>query len=81
MHVITAYRKRVGELRHTFQRLLQLEGELYDARSDSWALQSNFTKTRASDLDDIHLQVETLQDEVDYLLDRLRKHKPPTPAS
>jgi len=79
MQVITAHRKRIQELGDTFRRVLELERELFDLRSKSWALQLVGAATREADLDEVHGIIETKLTEVDYLRDSLRSGAVATP--
>ncbi len=72
MQVITAHRKRIGDLGETFRRVLELEQELFDLRSKSWALQLVGAATREADLDEVHGIIDTTITEVDYLRESLR---------
>jgi hypothetical protein len=80
--VITAHRKRTGELGDTFRRVLELEQKLFDLRSKSWALQVVGAATREADLDQVHGIIDTTITEVDTLRESLRSGElatiPPT---
>lgn len=78
MQVIRAYRERVAQLAETFQRLLGMEGRLYDLRSKSWGLQEAGTQSREADLENVHETIENLMLEVENLRQILAR---PTPAA
>lgn len=78
MHVIQAHRKRTGELRDLFTRLLEAERKLFESRSTSWGLQMRGDTHREEDLDAIHQTIDGIEMEAEYLVDRLRAfHVPP----
>lgn len=76
MQVIRAHRERAAQLAETFQRLLGMEGKLYDLRSKSWGLQVAGTRSREADLENVHESIENILLEVENLHQELASPDP-----
>lgn len=76
MQVIRAHRGRIAQLTKTFQRLLEMEGRLYDLRSKSWGLQVAGTQSREADLENVHETIDEMMLEVENLRQNLASPAP-----
>ena len=67
MKVITAHRKRVTDLREALNGQIGRHRRLYDLRSQSWEEQNSRDPDRAHILDEMHLEIDSLEAEIEKM--------------
>ena len=67
MKVIAAHRKRVAELREALNAQIGRHLRLYDLRSKSWAEQNSGDSDRAHVLEEMHREIDALEDEIERM--------------
>lgn len=67
MEVLHKHREQVADWRAQLERMFTLHSQIFDAQRDSWNLRSNYVEGRDAEIDRLHEEIETMEQEIELI--------------